>query len=133
MKKFARHVDKNVFLADVSSVRRRFSQSLKSIRSAPLSIDFSLNLGGGVLRTLPCRVLVLQGERDYQVTMKDFERWQGALAGRGRAMLKTYPPLNHLLVSGSGPSTSAEYMPPRHVDEGVVRDIAEWLLQAKAK
>jgi len=31
---------------------------------------------------LACRMLVLQGERDYQVTMKDFGGWRRTLDGK---------------------------------------------------
>lgn len=72
-------------------------------------------------------MLVLQGERDYQVTMDDFAAWQRALGSRANVQLKSYPALNHLFIAGSGPSTPAEYGRPGHVDEAVVRDIATWI------
>ena len=80
-----------------------------------------------VAQTLSCRMLVLQGERDYQVTMKDFAGWRRTLADKAGATLKTYPSLNHLGVSGSGTPGPAEYQPPGHVDEAVVDDIAKWI------
>ena len=72
-------------------------------------------------------MLVLQGERDYQVTMDDFAAWQRALGSRANVQLKSYPALNHLFIAGSGPSAPAEYQRPGHVDEAVVRDIAAWI------
>jgi dienelactone hydrolase len=72
-------------------------------------------------------LLVLQGERDYQVTMEDFAAWQRAHASRADVQLKSYPALNHLFMSGSGPPSPAEYQRPGHVDETVVRDIAAWI------
>ena len=72
-------------------------------------------------------MLVLQGERDYQVTMNDQAAWQRALGSRANVQLKSYPPLNHLFIAGSGPSSPAEYNQPGHVDESVVRDIAAWI------
>jgi dienelactone hydrolase len=72
-------------------------------------------------------MLVLQGERDYQVTMDDFAAWQRALGSRANVQLKSYPGLNHLFIAGSAPSAPAEYGQPGHVDETVVRDIAEWI------
>ena len=74
-------------------------------------------------------MLVLQGERDYQVTPDgDFPRWQKALAGNKYATLKLYPPLNHLFIAGEGPPNPTEYNEPLHVDEAVIRDVAEWIL-----
>ena len=72
-------------------------------------------------------MLVLQGERDYQVTMDDFAAWQRALGSRANVQSKSYPALNHLFMAGTGPSAPAEYERPGHVDEAVVHDIAAWI------
>lgn len=73
-------------------------------------------------------VLILQGERDYQVTLADFAGWKKALAGKKNARLKSYPTLNHLFMAGKGKATSEEYDTAGHVDEVVVNDIAAWIL-----
>lgn len=73
------------------------------------------------------RLLILQGERDYQVTMDNFEAWKKALAGRPNVTLKTYSKLNHLFIEGEGKSTPAEYEKPGHVSAAVIADIAEWI------
>jgi dienelactone hydrolase len=74
-------------------------------------------------------LLILQGERDYQVTMTDFRLWQKALAARKNVSFKSYRTLNHLFLQGNGPrSNPAEYNQAGHVDEVVVRDIATFLL-----
>ena|SRR5215203_1533360 len=72
-------------------------------------------------------MLVLQGERDYQVTMDDYAAWQRAIGSRANVQMKSYPALNHLVLAGSGPSSPAEYSQAGHVDEAVVRDIAAWI------
>jgi dienelactone hydrolase len=72
-------------------------------------------------------MLVLQGERDYQVTMEDHAAWRRAIGSRANVQLKSYPALNHLFIAGSGPSAPTEYARPGHVDEEVIRDIAAWL------
>jgi dienelactone hydrolase len=74
-------------------------------------------------KALSMPMLVLQGERDYQVTMADFSAWRAALAGRKDARIISYPALNHLFMKGAGPSSPAEYRQPAHVDEAVIRDI----------
>jgi dienelactone hydrolase len=76
-------------------------------------------------------MLVLQGERDYQVTMDDFASWRRAVGSRANVQLKSYPALNHLFIAGSGSSTPAEYTQPGHVDEAVVRDIAAWITRSR--
>ncbi len=72
-------------------------------------------------------ILVLQGERDYQVTMKDFENWKKALSDKDNVQLKSYPKLNHLFMEGEGTSKPSEYEKPGHVAKYVVDDIAEWI------
>jgi fermentation-respiration switch protein FrsA (DUF1100 family) len=79
------------------------------------------------------KLLVLQGELDFQVTMADFERWKGALGARRDVTFRSYPALNHLFMTGSGPSAPQEYQIPSHVAEEVVRDIAEWILDANRR
>jgi hypothetical protein len=82
-------------------------------------------------RKLGLPVLVLQGERDYQVTMQDFAAWRKALDGHKLATLKSYPSLNHLFVEGQGKSTPFEYQKPGHVAAAVIEDIAAWIQASK--
>jgi dienelactone hydrolase len=72
-------------------------------------------------------MLILQGERDYQVTMKDFALWQAALAGHRNVTFHSYPKLNHLFIAGEGKPSPDEYSKPGHVDEQVILDIAHWV------
>jgi dienelactone hydrolase len=72
-------------------------------------------------------MLVLQGGRDYQVTMADFELWQKALSGRTNVRLKGYPRLNHLFREGEGKARPAEYDQEGHVAREVIDDIAAWV------
>jgi dienelactone hydrolase len=71
--------------------------------------------------------LVLQGERDYQVTMADFKLWEKSLTGRPKATLKSYPKLNHLFIEGDGKSKPDEYLKAGHVAREVIDDIAGWI------
>jgi dienelactone hydrolase len=77
--------------------------------------------------TLP--MLILQGGRDYQVTMTDFQLWKDGLAGHDNVTFISYPSLNHLMISGEGPSTPEEYNQPGHVSLAVIQDIANWISQ----
>jgi dienelactone hydrolase len=72
-------------------------------------------------------LLILQGERDFQVTMEDFAGWKKALAGRKTVTLKSYPNLNHLFHPGKGKSTPGEYGEAGHVALEVIEDIAAWV------
>ena len=72
-------------------------------------------------------LLVLQGERGFQVTMKDFSLWKAALAGRANVTFHSYPALNDLFIKGEGKGSPAEYHNPGTVAPEVVDDLAAWL------
>ena len=72
-------------------------------------------------------LLILQGERDYQVTMVDFANWQKALSGRSNVTFKSYPALNHLMIAGNGKSTPSEYEQAGNVAKDIIDDIAAWI------
>ena len=105
------------------------AKSPKPIFGAPAS--YWLDLRGydppTAAKNVKQPMLVLQGERDYQVTMDEFAGWKASLAGKPNVTLHSYPALNHLLIAGTGKSLPAEYDTAGHVDEAVVRDIAEWI------
>lgn len=77
-------------------------------------------------------LLILQGGRDYQVTMKDFDRWKAALGSRPGVELKLYPDLNHLFIAGTGRSEPNEYSIPGFVAEPVIADIVRWIAGLRA-
>ena len=78
-------------------------------------------------KSLAQPMLILQGGRDYQVTIYDFDIWKTALSSRANGQLKFYADLNHLFITGQGPITPDEYMIPGHVAEQVINDIAAWI------
>jgi dienelactone hydrolase len=78
-------------------------------------------------RKLRQPMLILQGERDYQVTMDEFRRWQKALGDRKDVVFKSYPALNHLFIAGEGRPDPTEYQKAGHVDPAVIEDIATWI------
>jgi dienelactone hydrolase len=74
-------------------------------------------------------MLIVQGERDYQVTMTDFAAWRDGLAQRPQVQFRSYPRLNHLFVAGEGASTPLEYLTPARVDQAFIDDVAGWILE----
>lgn len=80
-----------------------------------------------VAAKLKLPILVLQGERDYQVTMEDFGLWRSGLLHCKNACFKSYPKLNHLLQEGSGKATPFEYGHASPVPAYVMDDIASFL------
>jgi len=79
--------------------------------------------------SLHTRILVMQGERDYQVDMLEFEGWKSGLRNHPKTRFMSYPELNHLLFEGQGVSGPAEYNLPNNVDYRVISDIAAWILE----
>lgn len=77
-----------------------------------------------IAAALEIPVLVLQGGRDYQVTLADFALWEAALKDRPRACLKVYEKLDHLLRAGEGVSSGASYAVPGVVDDELIGDVA---------
>ena len=70
--------------------------------------------------------LVLNGERDYQVTPKEAKKWKN---GNKHELSKTiiYPKLNHFFFAGEGILLPAEYNKEDHLDEQVLNDIISWI------
>lgn len=75
--------------------------------------------------TLP--MLILQGERDYQVTMEDFGLWRFGLLRNKNVFFKSYPKLNHMLQEGSGKATPFEYNRESPVVGYVMDDVASFI------
>lgn len=84
----------------------------------------------GDLRKVGGPVLILQGDRDYQVTAeRDFALWQREFSERPNVTLKLFDGLDHLFRKGEGPSTPQQYQIPGHVDEVVISYLVEWILR----
>lgn len=115
--------------------------SLESSSSTPnhppplgIPVPYWLDLRGydpvAVAAQLGKPMLIMQGGRDYQVTVTDdLVGWQTGLAGHPDVTIRVVDADNHLFFSGSGPSEPAEYEPAQHVDEVVVTDVAQWIHQ----
>lgn len=73
-------------------------------------------------------MLILFGDRDYQVTGEDRIRYERALSGRPGVTIRRYPDLHHLFMPGEGPPRPEEYAAPGHVDARVIEDVAAFVL-----
>lgn len=116
--------------AEVARVKALKPDATGTALGAPVS--YWLDLRGynppEAAKALKQPLLILQGERDYQVTMDNFAAWKQALP---KAAFYTYPKLNHLFIEGEGKSTPAEYGKPGHVSEAVIADITDWINRLK--
>ena len=84
-------------------------------------------------RSVPQPLLLLQGDRDYQVTVaNDLDVWLNGLKGRKGVTVVQFPKADHLFLDGSGPPTPVEYERPGHVDPKVTATIAAWIDKLKA-
>lgn len=82
---------------------------------------------------LPIPILILQGERDYQVTAAELDDWLKTYGDpKGRLTIHRYPALNHLFLSGNGAPNPTEYGVPGSVDSKVLDDIVGFVKGVKA-
>jgi uncharacterized protein len=113
----------------VKGLTRADTSSDETYFSAPASywIDLQGYDPPKLAQSLRMPLLILQGERDYQVTMKDYDRWVTALRSNDNVIFKTYPRLNHLFIAGEGKSLPAEYEKAGHIQDEVIGDIVDWV------
>ncbi len=72
--------------------------------------------------------LLLQGGKDMQVPVSEFEAWKSALNNRNNVDYKLYPNMFHTLVDYPGePDWMTEYMTPGNVPQLFLSDIAKWV------
>lgn len=127
-------IDQMTAIADsVKALKPEDATSGRLIAGIPAS--YWVDLRGydppSAAKAVKARMLILQGERDYQVTMEEFSRWKTALGARGDVTFRSYSALNHRFIAGTGPILPAEYLRAGHVAEEVVRDIATWMLTSR--
>lgn len=117
----------------VANVKKLGTEAFDETLSLPLALPRSYwQLANAykpvrVAARLKLPLLVLQGERDYQVTMEDFGLWRYGLLRCRNARFKSYPALNHLLQEGSGKSTPFEYSQASPVPAYVMDDVARFI------
>lgn len=84
-----------------------------------------------VAKELSIPIYILHGERDYQVTMEDYNLWNKELSQKKSAHFKLYPGLNHLLQEGEGKSIPKEYDKHGNVPLYFISDLFNWMTQSK--
>ena len=96
---------------------------------APASYYYDLDARDevAIARTLDMPILILHGDRDYQVIDEDIRDWQNGLKGDPKVQVETFPALNHLFIAGVGKPGPAEYDTPGHVDGAVIGTIASFV------
>ncbi|MBR5795731.1 MAG: alpha/beta fold hydrolase [Erysipelotrichaceae bacterium] len=84
-----------------------------------------------LLRNTDKPVLILQGDADFQVSVKkDYELYQQICVGKENVSFKLYEGLNHAFVpyiSKDITKAKNEYNVERHIPEYVMMDMVEWM------
>jgi alpha-beta hydrolase superfamily lysophospholipase len=79
-------------------------------------------------RSLPQPLLLVQGGRDYQVTISnDLDVWLQGLKGRSGVSVVRLPHADHLFIDGAGPPNPAEYAKAARLDPGLIPAIVAWI------
>jgi len=82
-----------------------------------------------VAKKLKIPMLVLQGERDYQVPMTEFEKWKSGLSGKSNASFVSFEKLNHLFMEGEGKSLPKEYENSGNIPFYVMEEMGNWIIK----
>jgi len=86
-----------------------------------------------VAQEIKMPMLVLRGERDYQVTNRDQQMWREGLRDLPEIEFHTYKQLNHLFMKGEGLLGPEQYLREGHVDVRVIDDLTKWINEQRVK
>lgn len=78
-------------------------------------------------------ILIIQGGRDYQVDMTEYQAWINGLDGYEKNNLILLDDLNHMLAAGEGQSTPEEYQEYSTVDKKVIDTINAFILNVYSR
>jgi dienelactone hydrolase len=85
----------------------------------------------GYLEKLEKPVLILQGDKDFQVKLReDYDAYRALLEGKPNVTFRLYEGLNHAFVPAICEDIAMarqEYSRERHIGENVIGDIAGWI------
>jgi hypothetical protein len=102
----------------------------KTLLGAPASYwnDWASRDGVAMAKKLAKPILILRGERDYQIVDEDIATWRKGLQGVAGVEIAIMPADNHLFIRGEGKPGPAEYETPSHVDEAVISKLSAFIL-----
>lgn len=81
------------------------------------------------ISNLQMPILIMQGGRDYQVSMDDFRIWHSNVRNsiNKDQTFVYYSGLNHLFIKGNTKSYPSEYNKKAEVSENMIRDLSDWI------
>jgi dienelactone hydrolase len=81
----------------------------------------------GFARKLGKPILIVCGDRDYQVAEEDIAVWRNGLKDAPNVSIETMPRLNHLFIAGDGKPGPDEYSIPGYVAPEVIARVANFI------
>ncbi|NLA24036.1 MAG: alpha/beta hydrolase [Bacteroidales bacterium] len=72
-------------------------------------------------------IFIVQGGRDYQVTLEDYKLWNKTLKGKPNVYFCLFNKLNHVYAAGNVKSYPEEYQQATNVDNLLIEYIADWI------
>lgn len=86
----------------------------------------------GLAKEQDVPLLILHGEKDFQVPTTEFDQLKDGLAHRDNVQFKLYPNMMHMLVDFAGePNGMTEYMTTGNVPEEFISDLSQWIKTGK--
>lgn len=76
-------------------------------------------------------IYILNGERDVQVLMKEFNIWQKELVGMKNVEFQSYPLADHLFLEFEGKPDPNEYFIPSHIPQHIIDDLANFIKKSR--
>jgi fermentation-respiration switch protein FrsA (DUF1100 family) len=77
--------------------------------------------------TIDKPLLIIQGESDYQVPMRDFNALKDTLGDKENITMISYKGRGHLMTKSSDKPAPSDYDSELHVNEKVIDDIAQFI------
>lgn len=107
-----------------------YARNTDSVASALPWMRFFVDYeGAATAARVRAPVLILHGEKDYQVPVGEAEKIAAAMRAGGNrdVTVRVFPGLNHLFVPYGGPGFSYDRLPSYAVNPAVLGAIADWL------
>jgi len=132
------NIDKNE-QAEIDRVRKQVHTVQNNLRAETLASELPLNIPAQYWLSLKDydqltlamnysgRILVMNGERDYQVPMTEFNKWKDALGMSENVTYRSFTKLNHFFFEGEGTPNPKEYENICNVPDYVIYAITDWL------
>lgn len=74
------------------------------------------------------KILIIQGEKDFQVSITDFNLWKKAVKGNRKATAVSFSTLGHPFVLAGKTNTIADYNFPQNIPIEVINTLSNWIL-----